>query len=106
MKRATEERNPSDGPRRDSLALFVQEVEQRRGLLADQVDAAGVVDVVDVVPADALRPIFLLRGENDANREFSAGAAFSKTCHPGNAILCKETVELCSASPMSATLAV
>lgn len=48
----------------DSLALFVQEVEQRCGLLADQVDAACVVDVVNVVPADALCPVFLLQKHN------------------------------------------
>ena len=42
------------------LALFVQQVEQRGGLLADEVDAACVVDVVDVVPADALGPVLLL----------------------------------------------
>ena len=45
------------------LALFVQQVEQRSGLLAEEVDAAGVVDVVDVVPADALCPVLLLRGQ-------------------------------------------
>lgn len=45
---------------RDSLALLVQQVEQRCGLLADQVNAACVVDVVDVVPADALCPVLLL----------------------------------------------
>lgn len=45
---------------RDSLGLLVQQVEERGGLLADQVDAAGVVDVVDVVPADALGPVLLL----------------------------------------------
>lgn len=45
---------------RDSLGLLVQQVEERGGLLADQDDAAGVVDVVDVVPADALRPVLLL----------------------------------------------
>lgn len=35
-------------------------MEQRRGLLADEVNAARVVNVVDIVPADALRPVFLL----------------------------------------------
>lgn len=45
---------------RDSLGLLVQQVEECGGLLADQVDAAGVVDVVDVVPADALGPVLLL----------------------------------------------
>lgn len=33
-----------------SLALFVQQIEEAGGLLADQVDAADVVCVVDVVP--------------------------------------------------------
>lgn len=36
------------------LALFIQQVEQRCGLLTDQIDAGRVVDVVDHVPADAL----------------------------------------------------
>lgn len=36
-------------------------MEQRRGLLADEVNAACVVNVVDVVPADALGPVFLLQ---------------------------------------------
>lgn len=35
-------------------------MEQRRGLLADEVNAARVVNVVDIVPADALCPVFLL----------------------------------------------
>lgn len=38
-------------------------MEQSRGLLADEVDTATVVDVVDVVPGDALCPVFLLKGE-------------------------------------------
>lgn len=38
----------------DLLALFIQQVEKRGGLLADQVDAGAVVYVVDVVPGDAL----------------------------------------------------
>lgn len=37
-------------------------MEQCCGLLADQVNAACIVDVVDVVPADALCSIFLLQG--------------------------------------------
>lgn len=45
---------------RDSLALLVQQVEQRGGFLADEVDAGRVVHVVDHVPADALRAILLL----------------------------------------------
>jgi len=44
------------------LALLVQQVEQRRGLLADEVEAAAVVDVLDVVPDDALGPVLLLGG--------------------------------------------
>lgn len=43
-------------------------MKERGGLLADQVDAAGVVDVVDVVPADALGPVLLLhRKERETN---------------------------------------
>lgn len=43
-------------------------MKERGGLLADQVDAAGVVDVVDVVPADALGPVLLLhRKERERN---------------------------------------
>ena len=38
-------------------------MEQSSGLLADQVDAAAVVDVVDVVPGDALCSVFLLGGD-------------------------------------------
>lgn len=38
-------------------------MEERRGLLADQVNAARVVNVVNVVPADALCPVFLLQGQ-------------------------------------------
>jgi hypothetical protein len=44
----------------DSLGLLIQQVEQRSGLLTDEVDATCVVDVVNVVPADALRPVLLL----------------------------------------------
>lgn len=43
------------------LALLVQQVEQRCGFLADEVEAAAVVDVFDVVPGDALCPILLLQ---------------------------------------------
>lgn len=45
----------------DLLALLIQQVQQPRGLLADEVDTAHVVSVVDVVPGDALRLVFLLR---------------------------------------------
>lgn len=45
------------------LALLVQQVEQCRGFLADEVDAAAVVAVVDVVPGDAFCPVLLLQGE-------------------------------------------
>lgn len=48
-------------PTGDILALLVQQVEQSRGLLADEVDAAAVVDVVNVVPRDALCPVLLLQ---------------------------------------------
>lgn len=36
-------------------------MEERRGFLADEVEAAAVVDVVDVVPGDALGPVLLLQ---------------------------------------------
>ena len=52
----------------DVLALFVQQVEQCGRLPADQVDAAAVVDVVDVVPTDALRPVLLLKIEEHTHR--------------------------------------
>ena len=42
-------------------------MEQSSGLLADQVDAAAVVDVVDGVPTDALGPVFLL--EKNTHRD-------------------------------------
>lgn len=39
-------------------------MEQRRGFLADEIDAAAVVDVFDVVPGYALSPVLLLQGKN------------------------------------------
>ena len=47
----------------NSLALFIQQMEQCSGLLADQVDASAVVYVVDVVPGDALCSVLLLGGD-------------------------------------------
>ena len=47
----------------DLLALLVQQVEQRCGFLADEVEAAAVVDVLNVVPGDALGPVLLLQGQ-------------------------------------------
>lgn len=44
-----------------SLALFVQQIEEAGGLLADQVDAADVVRVVNVVPGDPLALVLLLQ---------------------------------------------
>lgn len=38
-------------------------MEQSCGLLADEVDAATVVNVVDVVPGDAFCPVLFLRVE-------------------------------------------
>jgi hypothetical protein len=46
-----------------SLALLVQQVEEASGLLADEVDTAHVVGVVNVVPRDALTLVLLLQGE-------------------------------------------
>lgn len=49
-----------------SLALFIQEVEQSRRLLADEIDAVRIVNVLDSSPADALRPVVLLQGTQTA----------------------------------------
>lgn len=38
-------------------------MEQSGGFLADEVEAAAVVDVVDVVPGDPLCPVLLLQGQ-------------------------------------------
>ena len=46
------------------LALLIQQVEQSCRFLADEIDAATVVDVVDVVPGDALWPVLLLQGKH------------------------------------------
>lgn len=46
-------------------------MEERRGFLADEVEAAAVVDVVDVVPGDALGPVLLLQGEEKNQRRDS-----------------------------------
>lgn len=45
-------------------------MEQRRGLLTDEVNAGRVVDVLDHVPADALRPILLLRESTSHDQLF------------------------------------
>lgn len=42
------------------LALLIQQVEQAGGLLANEVDAAHVVCVVNVVPGDSLGLVLLL----------------------------------------------
>lgn len=52
------------------LALLVQQVEQRCGFLADEVEAAAVVDVLDVVPVDALCPVLLLQRETQRKDDF------------------------------------
>lgn len=44
-----------------SLAFLIQQMEQARWLLTDQVDAAGVVYVVNVVPTNSFSSIFLLK---------------------------------------------
>lgn len=36
-------------------------MEERGGFLADEVEAATVVNVLDVVPGDALSPVLLLQ---------------------------------------------
>lgn len=52
------------------LALLVQQVEQCCGFLADEVEAAAVVDVLNVVPGDALCPVLLLQGETHRKEDF------------------------------------
>lgn len=44
------------------LALFVQQIEEPSGFLADQMDAADVIRIVNVVPRDPFALVFLLRG--------------------------------------------
>lgn len=44
-------------------------MEQSCGFLADEVDAAAVVDVVDVVPGDALCPVLLLQEETQRRED-------------------------------------
>lgn len=50
------------------LALFVQQVKEGCGFLADEVETATVVNVFDIVPGDALRPVLLLQGETQRER--------------------------------------
>lgn len=59
-----------------SLALFIQQIEEAGGLLADQMDAADVVRVVDVVPRDAFTLVLFLQGSGRASSEF----AISRLC--------------------------
>lgn len=42
------------------LALLIQQVQQASGLLADEVDTAHIVCVVDVVPGNSLCLVLLL----------------------------------------------
>lgn len=42
------------------LALLIQQVKQASGLLADEMNTADIVCVVDVVPGNSLRLVFLL----------------------------------------------
>lgn len=44
------------------LALLIQQVQQASGLLADEVDTAHIVCVVDVVPCNSLCLVLLLDG--------------------------------------------
>lgn len=44
-------------------------MEQSSGFLADEVEAAAVVDVLDVVPGDALSPVLLLQGDETQRKE-------------------------------------
>lgn len=44
-----------------SLALFVQQIEEPGGLLADEMDAADVISVVNVVPRDPFALVLFLQ---------------------------------------------
>lgn len=59
-----------------SLALLVQQVEEAGGLLADELDAAHVVRVVDVVPGDALPLVLLLQRAAHTGRQRTQAALF------------------------------
>lgn len=76
---------------RDSLGLLVQQVEERGGLLADQVDAAGVVDVVDVVPADALGPVLLLHRKKKDMQSVNTAKRMKKYIHSCESPACERT---------------
>lgn len=65
------------------LALLVQQVEQRCGFLADEVQAATVVDVVDVVPGDALGPVLFLQARRRVNDYFRLSSCTGTICRIG-----------------------
>lgn len=48
------------------LALLIQQVKQTSGLLADEMNTANIVCVVDVVPGNSFRLVFLL---NEARQD-------------------------------------
>lgn len=64
-----------------SLALLIQQVEQPGGFLADQVNTAHIVYVVDVVPGDSLGLVLLL------NKHFSKQISFVTIIHPVKLVL-------------------
>lgn len=43
-------------------------MEQSGGFLADEVEAAAVVDVVNIVPGDPLCPVLLLQGQTNKKK--------------------------------------
>lgn len=51
-----------DAGRGHLLALFVEQIEEPGGLLADQVDTANIVRIVNVMPRDTFTLVLLLRG--------------------------------------------
>lgn len=57
-------------------------MQQSCGFFADEVDAAAVVDVVDVVPGDALCSVFLLQGRGgNTEGELYVSEYMKKTCN-------------------------
>lgn len=66
------------------LALLIQQMEQAGWLLADEVYAAGVVNVVDVVPANPFCPVFLL--QEKAQLEVTTTLAVSKKKSKGQRV--------------------
>lgn len=58
-------------------------MEQSGGFLADEVEAAAVVDVVNIVPGDPLCPVLLLQGQTNKKNEIrSSPSRFELSAPP------------------------